>query len=100
MRSLTLPPDACSHFCPISLSSVCQVDPFGASVPSLMTTSARAGAAANKRANNANAIFFIGSSSFRKQIGNTRLQPVCPSLRQDVHQTMIEIAVDVERYHF
>src|SRR5262245_7186040 len=100
MRSLTLPPEACSHFCPISLSSVCQVDPFGASVPSLLTTSARAGVAA-ARSNNANKTisFFIGSS-LGKQVRDPRHQPTRTSLRQDIDQPMIEVGVDVERQHF
>jgi len=63
MRSFTLPPDACSHFCPISLSSVCHVDPLGASVPSLMTTSARAAVgSAAKNSATTSASFFIVSS--------------------------------------
>src|SRR4051794_23256917 len=98
MRNLTLLPDACSHFWPISLSSVCHVEPLGASVPSLMTTSARAGSAHN-RTNRAIASFFI-VSSFSKQVGDPRHQPARPSLRQDVDQSVVGIRVDIERYHF
>src|SRR6478735_488947 len=100
MRSLTLPPDACSHFWPISFNSVCHVEPLGASVPSLMTTSARAGAAANNRAEKANRASFFIVSSFRKQVGDPRHQPARPSLRQDVDQPVVGIRIDIERYHF
>src|SRR4051794_39609863 len=98
MRSLTLPPDAWSHFCPISFSRVCQVEPLGAKVPSLMTTCARAGPGALTSptpSNTASNTFFMGSS-FRKQIRDARLQPAGASLRQDVDQAMVEIGVDVE----
>src|SRR6185312_1636736 len=100
MRSLTLPPEACSHFCPISLSSVCQVDPLGASVPSLMTTSARAAvgsAAVSNSAATPIASFFIGSLSVRKQVLDPRHQPPRATLRDHVDQPMVGIRVHIKR---
>ena len=45
--TLTLPPEASVHLAPISCRALCQVEPSGAMVPSLMSTSARAEGAAS-----------------------------------------------------
>src|SRR5512138_397220 len=98
MRSLTLPPEACAHRSAISFSRLCQVEPFGASVPSLIVISwAEARGAARARIS-ASASFFT-SFSFESRSGEQVLDVVeeepGPSLREDVREAVILVGVGV-----
>src|SRR4051794_17753687 len=100
MMSLTLPPEASLHFCPISLSSVCQVEPLGASVPSLIFSSARADSGSttdNASANRNERVFITPPNLVSEQITGAGQQPLGAPLRQDIDEPMRQIGVHVVR---
>src|SRR5690348_12254532 len=102
MTSLTWPPEASAHFWPISLSSVSQVEPRGASVPSLIRTVACAnGENRNVQATamSSDRVFMASPSLVRKQVVGTREQPARATLGQDVDQPLVGHRVHVELEH-
>src|SRR6266545_3586363 len=62
MRSFTWPFETCSQRCASSFMTSCQVEPCGASVPSLMTVCADAAAGTSAATSAARASFFKWSS--------------------------------------
>src|SRR5574340_520775 len=96
MRSFTCPPEACSQRWAISLRSSCQVEPWGARVPSLMVTgwAWAAGASAASRA--ARTSFFTGDlSGSEEQVVDVVQQRAGAALGQDVGEPVAGLELGI-----
>src|SRR5687767_3261842 len=105
MRRVTWPFDCLLHSCPICLSSVSQVEPLGASVPSLMSTGSAAPArgamhsivARSSGTNERTSVmgFPQAKRSFSKQFVDAAEQVLRAAASQDVDESILGVGVDV-----
>src|SRR6266542_4684870 len=101
MRSFTRPPDASAHLSAISLSRLCQVEPFGARVPSLIVTScaeARGAAVASATASASFLTCSPSASAAEEVVGVREEEPRSP-LGQRVREPVGLVGLDVGREH-
>src|SRR5512137_2474292 len=97
MRSFTWPFEAWLHFSAISFSSSCQVEPFGASVPSLIWTWACPRAGVRTRSRAARSVFFTGGlSGSGEQVVDVAEQGACAPLGDEVGEPELRRRIDVE----
>src|SRR5512138_2969439 len=96
MRSFTCPPETWSQRCASSFRISCQVEPWGASVPSLMVTPCASAHGANAASAAARASFFTAISFVsEEQVVRVREERLRAPLGEDVGEPQVGIRARV-----